>query len=49
MLKSLYEDIDKACSGLSAPAAAPAAPAVVAEPGRSRDNPIAATFLSRRP
>ena len=32
----------------SAPAAAPAAPAVVAEPGRSRDNPIAATFLSRR-
>src|SRR3954464_6547810 len=42
MLKSLYEEIDKAPA---APSAAPAAPAVVAEPGRSRDNPIAATFL----
>src|ERR1041385_6538977 len=49
MLKSLYEDIDKApAAPSSAPAAAPAAPAVVAEPGRSRDNPIAATFLTRR-
>ena len=49
MLKSLYEDIDKVpAAASSAPAAAPAAPAVVAEPGRSRDNPIAATFLSRR-
>ena len=32
-----------ACSGAGC-----AAPAVVAEPGRSRDNPVAATFLSRR-
>src|SRR6187399_3793896 len=49
MLKALYEDIDKApVAASSAPTAAPAAPAVVAEPGRSRDNPIAATFLSRR-
>ncbi len=49
MLKALYEEIDKApAAPSSAPAAAPAAPAVVAEPGRSRDNPIAATFLSRR-
>ena len=49
MLKSLYEEIDKApAAPSSAPAAAPAAPAVVAEPGRSRDNPVAATFLSRR-
>ena len=50
MLKSLYEDIDKApAAPSSAPsAAAPAAPAIVAEPGRSRDNPVAAKFLSRR-
>jgi sulfite reductase (NADPH) flavoprotein alpha-component len=50
MLKSLYEELDKA------PAAAPSAamtPAVavtttISAPGRSRDNPIAATFVSRR-
>jgi sulfite reductase (NADPH) flavoprotein alpha-component len=50
MLKSLYEELDKA------PAAAPSAaitPAVAvstttAEPGRSRDNPVVATFVSRR-
>ena len=30
------------------PAPAAAAPAVVAEPGRSRDNPAPAKFLSRR-
>src|SRR5712675_797581 len=46
MLKSLYEEIDKAPS--SAATAAPAAPAVVSEPGRSRDNPAPAKFLSRR-
>src|SRR6185369_17093799 len=42
MLKSLYEEIDKTpAAPSSAPSAAPAtaAPAVVAEPGRSRDNP----------
>src|SRR5215211_6046391 len=49
MLKALYEEIDKApASPSSSPAAASVAAAVVAEPGRSRDNPIAATFLSRR-
>ena len=51
MLKSLYEEIDKTpAAPSSAPAAAPAtaAPAVVAEPGRSRDNPAPAKFLSRR-
>src|SRR3954465_14499299 len=43
MLKSLYEEIDKAPAAPSlAPAAAPLAPAVVAEPGRSRDNPAPA-------
>src|SRR3954470_5273146 len=50
MLKALYEEIDKApASPSSSPAAAPAAvPAAVAEPGRSRDNPAPAKFLSRR-
>lgn len=49
MLKSLYEDLDKASTAspsATAPAVAvPAAP--VGEPGRSRDNPALATFLSR--
>jgi sulfite reductase (NADPH) flavoprotein alpha-component len=51
MLKTLYEDIDKAApaTAKSAPVTAEAiAPAEAAEPGRSRDNPIAATFVSRR-
>lgn len=51
MLKSLYEELDKAPAAPSpTPAAAPAAlPAASdSEPGRSRDNPVAATFLSRR-
>ncbi|MBV8924560.1 MAG: sulfite reductase subunit alpha [Bradyrhizobium sp.] len=50
MLKSLHEELDKS------PAAAPSSvvtPAVavtttISEPGRSRDNPVAATFVSRR-
>src|SRR5437588_8151221 len=50
MLKALYEEIDKApAAPSSAPAAAPAlSPAVTLEPGRSRDNPAPAKFLSRR-
>jgi sulfite reductase (NADPH) flavoprotein alpha-component len=50
MLKSLYEEIDKAPPAASSrPAAAPAAatPAVSVEPGRSRDNPAPAQFVSR--
>jgi sulfite reductase (NADPH) flavoprotein alpha-component len=50
MLKSLYEEIDKApAAPSSTPAAAPAAavPAAVVEPGRSRDNPANGKFLSR--
>ena len=50
MLKSLYEELDKAPAVPSAPRAetpATAAPAVVAESGRSRDNPVPATFVSR--
>jgi sulfite reductase (NADPH) flavoprotein alpha-component len=51
MLKSLYEELDKAPPAASpSPPAAPAAatPAVTVEPGRSRDNPVPAKFLSRR-
>jgi sulfite reductase (NADPH) flavoprotein alpha-component len=48
MLKSLYEEIDKApAASSSAAAPATAAPAVVSEPGRSRDNPAPAKFISR--
>jgi sulfite reductase (NADPH) flavoprotein alpha-component len=53
MLKSLYEELDKAPPAAkpaagTAMASAAAAPAVTAVPGRSRDNPVAATFVSRR-
>src|SRR5277367_5906526 len=53
MLKALYEEVDKTpaagkpAASTTAQADAPT-PAVIAEPGRSRDNPIAATFVSRR-
>ncbi|QWG16156.1 sulfite reductase subunit alpha [Bradyrhizobium sediminis] len=49
MLKTLHEELEKApaSTGLAAAPAA-AAPAVAAEPGRSRDNPVTATFVSRR-
>ncbi len=51
MLKSLYEEIDKVPAAPSSAASgetAATAPAVVAELGRSRDNPAPAKFLSRR-
>jgi sulfite reductase (NADPH) flavoprotein alpha-component len=49
MLKTLHEELDKAPVSTPGPAAAAApAAAPVAEPGRSRDNPTPATFLSRR-
>ncbi len=47
MLKTLNEELEKAPAASPGPAPAPS-PAVTAEPGRSRDNPVAATFLSRR-
>jgi sulfite reductase (NADPH) flavoprotein alpha-component len=49
MLKTLNEELEKAPPA-SSPAATPAAaaPTVAAEPGRSRDNPVPATFVSRR-
>ena len=50
MLKTLHEELERApaASSAAAPAPATATTAVTAEPGRSRDNPVAATFLSRR-
>jgi sulfite reductase (NADPH) flavoprotein alpha-component len=50
MLKALHEELEKAPAPAKGTAASPvvAAPAIAAEPGRSRDNPVAATFLSRR-
>ena len=50
MLKALHEELEKAPATSASPASAPAAAvaAVIAEPGRSRDNPVAATFQSRR-
>src|SRR3984893_3018240 len=50
MLKALNEELEKAppaSSGVAAVAAA-ASPATAVEPGRSRDNPVPATFVSRR-
>ncbi|TXJ34955.1 MAG: sulfite reductase subunit alpha [Afipia sp.] len=54
MLKSLYEELEKAPASVSAPVVAaatvaPVAAAPAGEPGRSRDNPVMASFLSRRP
>ncbi|HTB02160.1 MAG TPA: sulfite reductase subunit alpha [Bradyrhizobium sp.] len=47
MLKALHEELEKApAASVMSPALAP--PAVTAEPGRSRDNPVLATFVSRR-
>jgi sulfite reductase (NADPH) flavoprotein alpha-component len=49
MLKSLYEELDKAPAAAASVAVTPAVAvtAVISEPGRSRDNPVAATFVSR--
>src|ERR1700712_2367881 len=50
MLKALHVELEKAPPASAANAAAPAvaASALPAEPGRSRDNPAPATFVSRR-
>ncbi len=49
MLKLLHEELEKAPAASPDTTAAPAAaaPAITAEPGRSRDNPAPATFVSR--
>src|SRR5271170_1754580 len=50
MLKALNEELEKAPAASPGAAAPPVstAPAVSAEPGRSRDNPVPATFVSRQ-
>jgi sulfite reductase (NADPH) flavoprotein alpha-component len=49
MLKTLHQEIAGDAATPAAPAApAQSAPAIVASAGRSRDNPVHATFLSRR-
>jgi len=45
MLKALYAEMG---AGTATPAEAVPPPALVSAPGRSRDNPVTATFLSRR-
>src|ERR1700716_2161825 len=47
MLKTLNEELEKAPATSSAAAPAAAVPAITAEPGRSRDNPAPAKFVSR--
>jgi sulfite reductase (NADPH) flavoprotein alpha-component len=50
MLKALNEELEKAPAASTAGAAVPAAAVAAApagEPGRSRDNPVEATFVSR--
>ena len=49
MLKQLYAELDSApAAPAAADATAPAKPTLATQPGRSRDNPVYATFLSRR-
>ena len=50
MLKTLYEELDATPAAAKSFPAAPSAatPVVAAVPGRTRDNPVAATFLARR-
>jgi sulfite reductase (NADPH) flavoprotein alpha-component len=49
MLKSLHEELDKTPAASANVTPAVAVSTTIAEPGRSRDNPIAAIFASRRP
>ena len=48
MLKQLYQELDGAPAAAAELAPAQLAPALATPPGRSRDNPVYATFLSRR-
>src|SRR5450631_2519884 len=48
MLKALHEELGTAPATASGSVTAPVAAAPTAEPGRSRDNPAPATFISRR-
>src|SRR5258705_2265948 len=50
MLKALNEELEKAPAPSADASVIPALPTarIMAEPGRSRDNPVPATFVSRR-
>jgi sulfite reductase (NADPH) flavoprotein alpha-component len=48
MLKQLYQELDGAPAAAAELAPVQMAPALATPPGRSRDNPVYATFLSRR-
>jgi sulfite reductase (NADPH) flavoprotein alpha-component len=48
MLKSLYEELDTAAKPAAASGSAVAISTIMSEPGRSRDNPVEATLVSRR-
>ena len=48
MLKQLYQELDGAAAAAAEPVPAQPASALATAPGRSRDNPVYATFLSRR-
>ena len=48
MLKALYEELDRAPAAVKPSAQEPPMSNADGEPGRSRDNPVEATFLSRR-
>jgi sulfite reductase (NADPH) flavoprotein alpha-component len=50
MLKSLYEELGNAAVPAASPASVPAVAVstTISEPGRSRDNPVDAIFVSRR-
>jgi sulfite reductase (NADPH) flavoprotein alpha-component len=47
-LKQLYQELDGAAAAAAEPVPAQPASALATAPGRSRDNPVYATFLSRR-
>jgi sulfite reductase (NADPH) flavoprotein alpha-component len=47
MLKSLYEELDKAPAAKAPAEAKPAVPQAAGDAGRSRDNPAIATFVGR--
>ena len=48
MVKQLYQELDGAAAAATEPIPAQPASALATAPGRSRDNPVYATFLSRR-
>jgi sulfite reductase (NADPH) flavoprotein alpha-component len=48
MVKHLYQELDGAAAAAAEPIPAQPASALATAPGRSRDNPVYATFLSRR-